>query len=225
MPLSASAQLSQELLQEIEKLSAQLPFTLSRFNWHEDSKHPARTALTRAFIDRLNTLIPFLKAVKALANHSDAEDALNMEIEKLNRALADLSELRAWVFTPAKPMTKHEADAVLPFLQKYGFDLPNIVEIHGSLQKRRVGPPAERRQLYVDAFERMLRPRSSLGTVMNKLCKCDNPSHKGCTKTFQAGIGEVKKLLRRYAPELVLTYETLHPDRATLKSHQKSMTR
>jgi hypothetical protein len=164
-----------------------------------------------------------LEEAKTVADHPEKD--LTIALDRLISALGDLSELREWVFSPRNPMTREQAESALPSLQKYGVDILTIFEIHASLQKRRVGPPPKRRQLYVDAFERMMLPKSSLGTVTRALCKCGKPTHTGCTKMFQAGIGGVKRLLRRYAPELVSEYETLHPDRATLKSHQKSMTR
>jgi hypothetical protein len=218
--------ISSPLSQEIEKLFTLLPFTLSHFNWHEDPEHPAWTALKCAFVDGLNSaLVPFLRVVKTVENDPAAEHELEEAIDRLVRALVDVSELRAWVFPSANPMTKYQTAAAHASLVQHGFVSEHILEICNSLQKRLVGPPPRKRKLYVDAFERMLLGES-LGRVMNKLCDCGSSTgHAKCTKRFQNGIGGVKATLRKYAPGLVLEYDKLHPDRVLLKSHQKSMTR
>ena len=227
MPLNVSP----SLLREIEELSARSQFKPSDFNLIEDSEHRVRTALNRAYVDRFYELLGSFEAVKTAANYPETEESqaiLKAEGERLHRAASDFAELQEWVYPPTEPKTQEQALPFYPSLLQSGWDRATSSQIIGGLQKRSVGAPPKKRLMYVDAFERMLRPRATLGKVMNKLCDCGNKvQHSGCTKKFQAGIGSVKKLLRKYAPELVAEYDKLHPDRARLnrKTHHKSMTR
>lgn len=203
---------SSSLSQELERLSAQPPFNLSHFHWVEDSEHPAWSALHCAFVDRLNAVV--LETIRAAVVEPAADDDPTAIDERLKSALGDLDELQGWVFTPKLPMTRSQADALLGPLVEHGIDIQFAVGIRDSVQRRIVGPPSWRRQLYVDAFERMLLLDESLGTVVQKLCRCDDKSHPKCRGRFHTGIGIVKKLLRKYARELVSAYDKLHPDRA-----------
>ena len=100
-------------------------------------------------------------------------------------------------------------------LRHFGYPKDSIVEIVGATRKRKRGAPPSKRLLYLEAFTLMLEsPAMSLGKVTNKLCDCGANTHNvSCRQRFQTGIRGVKTALRTHVPELISTYDSLHPDR------------
>lgn len=185
--------------------------------------HPVRDALERALTARIEACEAALLRLetnmgqKSNAKHDEASmKALAKQVEQLAE---DVNELASWLYPPRPKMTLEQIvqarETLIPLCLS-----PNLMnEILVPLQRREVGPPRNKRALYVRAFELMLQPAPmSFGRVMSKLCECGKPHSASCRQRFQTGIRGVKVVLRKYAPEFVEQYDALHPDRGRLSS-------
>lgn len=164
------------------------------------------------------TLSSVLKQLTIDADSAILEALSSDQPSARDRAAAlskEALEVAEWLFSPMEPLSPLQLAKLALESLKNGFPPAFLDEYLPSLQGQPPGRPHRRRDLIIRAFELQLKPTGmSLGTVTNKLCPCGKAVHSSnCRENIRAGIRELKKLLRRYASQLVMEYQTLHPDR------------
>lgn len=203
------------------------PLQPSNFGLPNDPAQPVVTVLSRAFLKNLMTLFEIINQAHTLGTHSevtlDEEDAVG----KLERALpfvGNLKQLLPWVHPPRKPVGFAVALNRAEALKQAGLESNDVKEVFRILQKRPVGAPPKRRQSFIAAFEFMLQSKqNSLGRAKRQFCRCGQEKHTvKCERGLKAGIHDLTKILRKYAPDLVFQYNALHPDRAKKPMARKS---
>lgn len=167
-----------------------------------------------------------------LGNDSTAADydAGSSElVGKATRLAAEIAELNKFLHGTPAPMTDKEIapirEAMKSVLSPY-FDKANDAAI-AALQKRKRGRKRTRRassasgDLYLDAFGLMLQSREmTLSKAIGKLLGMAQIAK--CRETFRVGIrDDVKPVLKKYAPELIERYDSLHPDKASSMGRKK----
>jgi hypothetical protein len=140
-------------------------------------------------------------------------------VEKLAGALPhveNLKQILPWVYPPRKPLGFTDALSRVEVLRQAGLESDEVEKVFRILQKRRVGAPPKRRKSFIAAFEFMLQSKeNSLGQAKRRFCPCGKEKHTvKCERSLKAGIHDLKKMLHKYAPDLVSRYSVLHPDRA-----------
>jgi hypothetical protein len=191
-----------------------LPIQLSDFGFglNEDPTLEVRSALTRTCLENLNRAHDaFLKA-RALGD--PAAPLAAAELKTSEEFLGNFAELLDWLYPARKAMSVEEALTQAQSWQQNGVPSDFVIEMFPRLLKRDIGAP-HKRELYIAAFELQLRSKDmSLGKVTRKLCPCGGEHGPKCEQNLKAGIRSLKRLLRKYAPDLLSRYEALHPDRA-----------
>jgi hypothetical protein len=190
----------------------------SEWNLSIDPSRPVLAALGRAFVDNFNALMATIQEATELAEHKPARMEESEIVRRAHKALGfaeNVSELADWVYSSRLPLPFEEAFEKAQLLKKLGADADWVKMSLSDLQKRRIGRPHQR-QVYVRAFEFQLQSKkNSQGPATRKFCPCGEKAHTAkCEQNLKAGMRSLKKVLRKYAPELVLKYESLHPDRA-----------
>lgn len=192
---------------------------LSDLNLKEDPSRPVQSRLSHLCLENLNAGLSAFSSVGALPR--DPLTTPSAEVERVrqlaNDAIQHLKiacELVDWVYPAARPLSFAEALGKARELTESGADTDWVKAFFSGLQKRPVGRPHQR-QLFVRAFEFQLQSKkNSQGQATRRFCPCGNKHTTKCEQNLKAGIRSLKRVLRRYAPELVTRYEALHPDRA-----------
>jgi hypothetical protein len=134
--------------------------------------------------------------------------------------MGEFAELASWLCPPRKALTTEEILRHALQMKEAGLDSKVIQSTISSLQQIPAGRPHKRLR-YVEVFDLMLQsPEMSLGKAIRKLnphLTTDELVEQRLEKNIKAGIVQLKKRLRKYAPDLVTRYEALHPDRAKLR--------
>jgi hypothetical protein len=161
-----------------------------------------------------------------LGNDSTAADYVARRSELLARVsplAAEIEELDKFLHGAPAPMTNEEIAPIRAVMKSMPhslyFDKP-IEAALAILQKRQRGRKRTRRtspassDLYLDAFGLMLQSREmTLSKAIGKLLGMAQIAK--CRETFRVGIrDDVKPVLKKYAPELIERYDSLHPDKA-----------
>ena len=193
-----------------------MPFQLSTFGWRDDANFPVQSALYRACIDNYNAAEAAIAKAVALRDQPGTKPAVLAEMKTAKQLFNNCRDLLGWVYPRMEPMSMREALTRTRHLEEGGSSSEFVGRIFLRLQKRDMGAPRKlETKLVVMAFELLLQSKDwSLGRVTRKLCPCGADHNTKCEQTFKAGIRALKKLLRKYAPELVLRYDVLHPDRS-----------
>jgi hypothetical protein len=122
-----------------------------------------------------------------------------------------LDELTNWIFPDSKPLPVAEAIRNAQVFEELGPDW--VANMFHRLQTKPVGRPNRRRST-IEAFEFMLQSReNSQGKATLRFCNCGGKHKAQCEQALKAGIRSLKKILRKYAPDLVSQYDALHPNR------------
>lgn len=185
----------------------------SDFGLPEDPSRPVLFALSHSFLDNLEKSVAIVR--KAHASISQPTDEADIQ-QMMTTALAymkNADELRRWIYR-RKVLPSDEAFRRAQDVRELGEEY--VTDMFSRLQKFRPGAPPKRREAYVASFEFMLQSKkNSLGQAVRKFCLCGQKKHdRRCSQRFKAGIHNLTKLLRKYAPELAVRYDELHPDRA-----------
>lgn len=132
------------------------------------------------------------------------------------RFAENLKQLTDWIYLQRTPLAFEDAMDRAHILKEAGAESDDVEKLFQLLQKRPVGAPAKRRQSFVTAFEFMLESKeNSQGQATRRFCSCGKKEHTPqCEYNLKAGVRSLKKILRKYAPELVTRYDALHPNRA-----------
>jgi len=193
---------------------------LSRHGIWEDPKHPVSSAICRKLVENFEVaLLSVVEGLELAKRHSDVSEATLKEITRLlEKALESLErtqELAEWL---PQDITWPLDDA-LQWTRSKSNNLPEAAEILSRLARRKVGRPNKNR-LYLAVFELMLQgPDTSLGIARRNV---QPPISQENEPGLKAGIRKIKRLLRKHAPEFVIQFETLHPDRARMSMGNKS---
>jgi hypothetical protein len=185
------------------------------FNLPNDPTHPVMFALGRAALEKRTAIAETTDALRRLATDLEREGA-EADAKKLMKTVIQLvenvNELGRWIYC-VKALPAEEAFAKAQTFKELGNDWTE--RFCARLQKLPQGSPPKRRQAHIDAFEFMLRSRTnSMISATKKYCPCGKKHNKKCYASFKTGIRGVKKILRKFAPDLVTQYDALHPDRA-----------
>jgi hypothetical protein len=182
-----------------------------------DPSRPVTFALGRAFVENWNSFLSTVMEAIQLAQESPQRIDEVEAIRRMDIALGFIKnahELADWVYFNNKPLPFAEAFRHAQRLKEVGYDADWVEATLTGLQKRPVGRPHQR-QLFINAFEFQLEAkRNSQGQATRKFCPCGKTHTAKCEQNLKAGMRSLKKVLRKYAPELVSRYEELHPDRA-----------
>jgi hypothetical protein len=185
------------------------------FNLPNDPTHPVMFALGRAVREKWTAIAETNDPLKQLASHPERAGA-DADAKKLMKTiiqlLVNVNELGRWIYC-ARALPVEEAFTKAQIFKELGHDWTE--RFCARLEKLPHGSPPKRRQAHIQAFEFMLQSRNnSLGRAVQKYCPCGKQHTKKCHEGFKTGIRGVKKILRKYAPDLVTQYNTLHPNRA-----------
>ena len=185
----------------------------SDFGLPDDPSRPVVFALSRSFVDSLEKSTAIIR--EAHASISQPVDDAKIQ-EMMATALSymkDAGELSRWIYK-RKVLPTEEAFRRAQDFRELGDEY--VADICSRLQRLPQGAPPKKREAYIDAFEFMLRSgKNSLGQAVRRFCPCGQKKHDlKCSQRFKAGIHNLKRLLRKYAPELAAQYDDLHPDRA-----------
>jgi hypothetical protein len=135
------------------------------------------------------------------------------------RVAREADELLKWAYPSRKPISAAAAVARVPILREQGYDEDAVKWMVAALQKNPEGKRQTVRATHIQAFEFMLQSKSnSLGIAINHFCKCGRVHDKKCRSSFRYGIQELKKILRKHLPHLIVKYDALHPDRNPKRS-------
>jgi hypothetical protein len=189
---------------------------LSDLGLSDNPTRPVIFALSRAFVENWNAFLATSIQAAALAGPGIVgEEEIVRVVQKALGFLQKAYELSGWVYSEGRPLPFAEALSKAQWLKKLGADPDHVEAIFSGLQKRHVGRP-HRRQSFINAFEFQVRSKkNSQGQATQKFCPCGEKIHTAkCEQNLRAGLRSLKKVLRKYAPELVSKYELLHPDRA-----------
>jgi hypothetical protein len=193
------------------------PLQLSDFGLPEEPARPVQFALSCVFVQNLSAFIAIVEETHALVSQSVVKPDEADVVGKLKSALPlveNARELSHWVYPPAEPLTVAEARSKADALQQAGLEPDLVEQMLRVLQKRSVGKPAKRRGAFIAAFELMLQSKkNSLNKAVREFCPCGGNHTPECHQRFKTGIHDLKKILRKYAPDLVPQYDALHPDR------------
>jgi hypothetical protein len=180
-----------------------------------DPTHPVVFALGRAALEKWTAIAEATDALERLATDPEREgrDADAQKLMKTVRHLLEnVNELGLWIYG-RRAFPIEEAFTKAQVFKELGNDW--MERFCARLQKLPHGSPPKRRQAYIQAFEFMLRSRSnSLGKAVPKYCPCGKTHTKKCLDRFKTGIRGLKKILRKFGPDLVAQYDALHPNRA-----------
>jgi len=184
-----------------------------------DPKRPVPSALGRAYAENVSDLAAVVEQAAALTRASDSktEEDVKRLLEEAKRLAKNVAELSRWIKLP-KTLSIEDATRQAEAFRELGDEW--VQKLRHSMQKLSEGKPARRRQSHILAFEFMLQSKNnSLGEATKKFCSCGNKNHHTkCSGRFKTGIRVLKKVLRKYAPDLVIQYDLLHPDRKTIRS-------
>jgi hypothetical protein len=191
----------------------------SDFGSADDPKRPALSALGRACADNMSDLATVLEQAKVLATAPDpktGEAEVMRLLEKAKRLIQNVAELLRWIKL-RKALSIEEATRQAEAFRELGDEW--VQKLRHSLQKLPEGKPARKRHSHIQAFEFMLQSKNnSLGKATKKFCSCGNTRHETkCSDRFKTGIRALKNVLRKYAPDLVDRYNSLHPDRQRIR--------
>jgi hypothetical protein len=188
------------------------------FDLPADPSRPVLHALARACAKNWDAFFDTIMKAGVEANRPPAEQELDV-VQMVQSALAHIesvAEITRWIFPLAPPLATQEAEVKAQQFSALGQDY--VEELVSRLQKLPAHRPSKRRQSHIAAFEFMLRSkRNSLGQAVLNFCPCGGTHSTKCHANLKAGIHALKKVLRKYAPELVDQYDVLHPDRDTKK--------
>jgi hypothetical protein len=199
-----------------------LKFQLPDLRLSNDPGRPVLSALSSAFLENLNALFAIALEAAALAERcQDLQDRNRAEPEMVRLIEAALQranrvhELAHWVYPAREPLALKDALDKAQALIQEGAPDDWVEDTFKDLQKRRVGRP-NKRQSFIKAFEFQVQSTTnSQGKATRNFCPCGGKLHTAkCEQNLKAGMRSLKKVLRKYAPELVSRYEELHPDRA-----------
>jgi hypothetical protein len=187
----------------------------SDFGLSNDPTRTALFALEEAFTETMNTLAATVEQAFELAsgpNPQDHETDVMKLLEHSTRLSGNAKELSRYVFQN-KALS---AEAATRAAASFGsIDDEWVKKMRHSLQKLSVGRPPITRKAHIRAFEFMLQSKkNSLGIAATKFCPCGKRHDASCTQRFKTGIRSLKEVLRKYAPDIVVKYDSLHPDRA-----------
>jgi hypothetical protein len=190
-----------------------LRLKLTDVNLPNDPANVVEFALGSAFIKNWNA---FAEAIIELGAKCTVGEIDEIEAKKkLENAIVFLEntdEIQRWIYG-RKVLPAQVAIAQAQVFGALGTDW--TTNFATRLQKRSQGSPPSRRLTDIRAFEFMLRSsRNSLGQSVKQFCPCEKKHTKECLGRFKTGIRSLKKILRKFAPDLVTRYDLLHPDRA-----------
>ena len=191
------------------------------FNLPNDLSRPVMFALGRASFEKWTAIAETTDALKQLAIHPEREGA-EADAKKLMKTVIQLletvNELGRWIYC-VRALPIEEAFTKAQTFKELGNDWTE--RLCALLQKLPQGSPPTRRQVHINAFEFMLQSRTnSLGKATKKYCPCGKKHTEKCYEGFKTGIRSLKKILRKFAPDLVTQYDALHPDRAKPVNHR-----
>ena len=193
------------------------PLQPSDFGLSDDSNRLVLSALSRAFIENLSEFHARVEAAGVLAVRSDAkihESEVMQLLQDGDRLAQNLKELARWIYR-RKALPFEEAVRRAKDFKALGDDW--VEQMCTGLQKLSEGAPPRMRRSHIDAFEFMLQSKeNTLGTAMLRFCTCGGRHTAKCRQRLKTGVRSLKKVLRKYAPDLVSRYDSLHPDRRPL---------
>ena len=187
---------------------------LFAFSAQPDPSHPVLSAFHRTCAEDWNAFVATVSeaAERSADKRLTESDAVKM-IECAHEHLKRVAEVLRWILRPKRLESERALQSAERF-RELGSDW--VEAMASRLQKLPQGAPPKKRQSHIDAFEYMLQSKSnSMGKAVRKVCPCGEKRHGAvCHRNLKAGIHELTKTLRKYAPELAAQYELLHPDRA-----------
>jgi hypothetical protein len=194
-----------------------LPACLEEFGLSDDPSRPAYSALFRALENRCNDLIHIGRETeswidRANPSDSDCEAKLEERLKQITKLINEMQELCRWLIPDRIPLSGQEALRSIRRLitSNYSTNVELASAVLPALQKRQVGRP-NKRVTYLAVFDVMLEgSHMSLGKARLKFGRQLTQENVAGLKT---GLRDLKQLLRIYAPELVLQFERMHPNR------------
>jgi hypothetical protein len=193
------------------------PLQVAELGLPNDPSRPVMFALGHAFLENFNAGFSSMWEAIALASPGPGkadESQITRTLLDAIPYLQNVLELSDWMYPPRTPVTLMQAVDRAQELLKMGAERADLEQLIVGLQKRPAGRPHQR-QLFINAFEFQLEARrNSQGQATRKFCPCGKAHTAKCEQNLKAGMRSLKKVLRKYAPELVSRYEELHPDRA-----------
>jgi hypothetical protein len=219
--VTSQAALADHIKLGISTREVAMPLQLSDLHLTQDPTRPVHTALSRVCLDSFNEAADAMSEAMAVAErratmpHAEAELKVMRLFETVARSLTTVNELMDWVYlSPGRPMPFQKALNEALALRELGAEPADVQAILSGLQKRPVGRPHQR-QVFMKAYEFQLQSESNTqGKATRMFCPCGQKIHTArCEQNLKAGMRGLKKVLRRYAPDLVSRYEVLHPNR------------
>jgi len=186
----------------------------------ESADTPALNALIHAYMERVNVIFPAITRAAELLEKPEAKTAVTEKLLSLGPMVEELKELGAWLYPTRRRLTTDETVSCALQLQRDGVESEAIQHMISGLQEIPAGRPRKRERC-VEVFDLMLQSqRMSRRKAIQKLyphLSAEDISRAHLEESIKAGIGGLKKVLRKYAPELLTQYDRLHPDRAKIK--------
>jgi hypothetical protein len=194
---------------------------LSDLHLKEDPSRPVQSCLSRLCLENVNAAFSALGALPGDASTTtwaEVENLVRPAVKNTIQCQKDAEELMGWIYPSSRPLSFEEAFRTAKELEELGADHNSVKATFSGLQKHPVGRP-NKRQSFIRAFEFQLQSKkNSQGQATRKFCLCGKTEHDAkCEQNLKAGLRSLKKLLQKYAPELVRQYEVLHPDRNRAK--------
>ena len=193
-----------------------MPLRLEELNLPNDPTRPAASALSNAFVENWNAFEAILRdAVRIVTSPEgklrELEVVGMIETARLG-PFRNAIEITHWVYE-RKALPVEEARRLAQGAKELGDDC--VEQMFQNLQKLSKGTPPRRRQGDIRAFEFMLlSEKNTIGRAVTKFCGCGGSHTPSCQVRLKTGIKSVKRILRKYAPDLVSRYDVLHPDRS-----------
>jgi hypothetical protein len=194
------------------------PLQAAHLGLPDDPSRPVMFAFSRAFLENFNAALSLMWEAIALASPGPGNADVSQIVRTVNNVipyLQNVSELSDWMYPPRTPVALMQAVEKGQEFAKMGAEREDVEALIVALQKRPSGRP-HKRQWFVLAFEFQLLSRAnSQGKAVRNFCPCGGKAHSAnCEQNLKAGLRSLKKVLRKYAPQLASQYESLHPNRA-----------
>jgi hypothetical protein len=175
---------------------------------------PVSYELSRASAHNLARVSEIAADLIAIAPENPSDETIRSVFAEIKRCVEDALEISGWLFPePRTAKTLENAIVAAAPYRELGKEWEEkMIE---DLQKGDEGRPPTKRRAHIEAFEFMLQSKSnSLNKAVRRFCMCGGVHAKKCRLQFRTGIQSLKKILRKFAPHLVVTYDALHPDRS-----------
>lgn len=186
----------------------------SKVNWQQYS---VVNALKRAEAERLERLDALSKQDELLSQQAENADKLSAQqrsqlareisgnAREMMKVAEEIKELLGWIYKGKRPL-RARLDAAYQLLDA-GWPEEKVEELLFTGPRRKRGRPSTRRQIAIWALEtQLISPHLTWPQLAKQFCQCGERRHTtACAKNIDTAVGELKKVLRKYGLDSLLT--------------------